>query len=157
MLTHSALIARLQSLSLRLPEPSKPIAAYIPAKRFENLIFVSGQLPFKNGEMLAEGAVPDMVSTERAKECAKQCLLNGIAAAYSLAKENEGLELLQMQGFVQSENDFYAQPAIIDGASELAVEIFGESGKHSRTAVGVAALPKNATVEIAFIFGVVFH
>ena len=154
MLKLQPLISRLQSLSLSLPEVSKPLAAYIPAKRSGDLIFVSGQLPIANGNLLAEGTVPDIVSVEKAKECAKQCLLNGIAAAFSLLQENEGLEPLQIQGFVQSKPDFYSQPAVIDGASELALEVFGESGKHSRAAVGVAALPKNAPVEVAFVFGV---
>ncbi|MDR1812511.1 MAG: RidA family protein [Candidatus Fibromonas sp.] len=154
MLTLKALLNRFQFLSLSLPEVLKPLAAYIPAKRSGDLIFVSGQLPIANGNLLAEGTVPDIVSVEKAKECAKQCLLNGIAAAFSLLQEKEGLEPLQIQGFVQSKSNFYSQPAVIDGASELLLEIFGESGKHSRAAVGVAALPKNVPVEIAFVFKV---
>ncbi|GHV17710.1 hypothetical protein AGMMS49938_18590 [Fibrobacterales bacterium] len=145
---------QLKNLGLELPEVPKPLAAYIPAKRGGNLIFVSGQLPLKNEELLGEGSVPNEVLPEHAKDCAKQCFLNGVAAALSLLNAGEELELLQVQGFVQSELTFHNQPAIVDGASELAIAIFGESGKHSRAAVGVKSLPKNAPVEIALVFAV---
>lgn len=148
------IIAKLKELNLELPAVPAPVASYIPAKRSGNMIYVSGQLPTKNG-ILPTGHVPSEISAEDAKEAAKNSFLNSLAAAISLLKENESLSLVQLQGFVSSIPDFYEQPAIINGASDLALAILGEQGKHARTAVGVPALPKNAVVEIACVFEVI--
>lgn len=147
------IVKKVEELGLTLPAVAKPLAAYVPATRAGDVIFVSGQLPSVNGDFSAyTGIVPDVISPEKVKEGAAVCLLNNIAAAMSMLEEGETLKLVQMQGFVQSNPEFKEQPAILNGASELAVQILGENGKHARTAVGVAALPKNAAVEISCTF-----
>jgi enamine deaminase RidA (YjgF/YER057c/UK114 family) len=98
------------------------------------------------------GTVPNQISVEKAKEAAQICFLNNIAAALTQLKAGETLRLVQIQGFVQSANDFHDQPIVLNGASELAVQILGENGKHARTAVGVSTLPKNVAVEISCTF-----
>lgn len=144
---------KVQELGFPLPNCPAPLAAYIPATRCGDIIFVSGQLPSVNGDFSAyTGTVPTELSAEKAKEAAQICLLNNIAAALSQLKSGETLKLVQMQGFVQSASDFHEQPGVLNGASELAVQILGENGKHARTAVGVSALPKNAAVEISCTF-----
>ena len=144
---------KVSELGLTLPQCPAPLAAYIPATRYGDTIVVSGQLPSINGDFSNFcGAVPTDVSVEKATEAAQICLLNNIAAAMTLLERDETLMLVQMQGFVQSASDFHEQPAVLNGASELAVQILGENGKHARTAVGVSALPKNAGVEISCTF-----
>lgn len=150
------IVKKVEELGLVMPAVAAPLAAYVPATRAGNIIFVSGQLPSINGDFSAfTGIVPTALSPEKAKEGAAICLLNNIAAAMSVLEEGETLKLVQMQGFVQSSPDFKEQPAILNGASELAVQILGDNGKHARTAVGVAALPKNAGVEISCTFQVI--
>ena len=149
----SQIVSKFQELGLTLPNCPVPLAAYVPATRNGDTIYVSGQLPSVKGDFSAfTGSVPDVISVEKAKEAAQICLLNNIAAALTQLKNGETLKLVQMQGFVQSANDFHEQPAVLNGASELAVQILGENGKHARTAVGVSALPKNAAVEISCTF-----
>lgn len=144
---------KVEELSLTLPECPVPLAAYIPATRVGNTIIVSGQLPSVKGDFSTyTGTVPTELSVEKATEAARICLLNNIAAAMGLLEHGETLRLVQMQGFVQSAADFHEQPAVLNGASELAVQILGDAGKHARTAVGVSALPKNAAVEISCTF-----
>ena len=144
---------KVQELGLVLPNCPAPLAAYVPASRFGDTISVSGQLPSVNGDFSAFcGKVPTELSVEKAKEAAAICLLNNLAAAISLLKDGETLRLVQMQGFVESAEDFHEQPAILNGASELAVKILGDYGRHARTAVGVSSLPKNAAVEISCTF-----
>ena len=144
---------KVQELGFPLPNCPAPLAAYIPATRCGDIIFVSGQLPSVNGDFSAyTGTVPTELSAEKAKEAAQICLLNNIAAALTQLKSGETLKLVQMQGFVQSASGFHEQPGVLNGASELAVQILGENGKHARTAVGVSALPKNAAVEISCTF-----
>lgn len=151
-----AIKKKVEELGLSLPEVAAPLAAYVPATRTGDIIFVSGQLPSVKGDFSAfTGIVPAELSPEKAKEGAAICLLNNIAAAMSMLEEGETLKLVQMQGFVQSSPNFKEQPAILNGASELAVQILGDNGKHARTAVGVAALPKNAGVEISCTFQVI--
>ncbi len=147
---------KVEEMGLTLPAVAAPLAAYVPATRAGDIIFVSGQLPSVNGDFSAYcGMVPTELSPEKAKEGAAICLLNNIAAAMSMLNEGETLKLVQMQGFVQSTPEFKEQPAVLNGASELAVQILGENGKHARVAVGVAALPKNAGVEVGCTFQVV--
>lgn len=144
---------KIEELGQTLPECPAPLAAYVPATRFGNTIVVSGQLPSVKGDFSTFcGIVPNELSAEKAKNAAQICLLNNIAAAMTKLRNGETLKLIQMQGFVQSAADFHEQPAILNGASELAVQILGENGKHARTAVGVNALPKNAAVEISCTF-----
>ena len=147
------IVAKVQELGFTLPNCPAPLAAYVPATRSGDIIFVSGQLPSVNGDFSAyTGTVPTELAAEKAKDAAAICLLNNIAAAMTMLQDGETLKLVQMQGFVQSATDFHEQPAILNGASELAVKILGDNGKHARTAVGVSCLPKNAAVEISCTF-----
>ena len=147
------IVKKVKELGLTLPKCPAPLAAYVPATRNGDTIYVSGQLPSINGDFSAFcGSVPTEVSVEKAAEGAAICLMNNIAAAATQLEEGETLRLVQMQGFVQSAAGFHEQPAVLNGASELAVQILGENGKHARTAVGVSALPKNAGVEISCTF-----
>ena len=149
------IVKKVQELGLTLPKCPAPLAAYVPATRNGETIYVSGQLPSINGDFSAFcGSVPTEVSVEKAAEGAAICLMNNVAAALTLLEDDETLRLVQMQGFVQSAEGFHEQPAVLNGASELAVKIFGENGKHARTAVGVSNLPKNVAVEISCTFQV---
>lgn len=148
--------AQLQSMGLVLPEAPKPVAAYVPCVRTGNLIFVSGQLPFAGKALLAIGPVPTPIPVDQAQQAAAQCVLNGLA----IAKAELGGDLSRISRvvrigvFVQSATGFTDQPLVANGASELLQKLFGDSGKHARAAVGVNALPLNATVEIEFVFEV---
>ncbi len=147
---------KLTELGFALHNAPAPIAAYIPAIRAGNLVFVSGQLPLTGGQLLAMGPVPSHVSVDQAQEAAAQCVLNGLAALKSVM----GNDLSKLQRvirvgvFVQSDDDFTDQALVANGASELLESLLGENGKHVRAAVGVNTLPKNATVEIEFVFEV---
>ena len=147
------IVKKVEELGLTLPQCPAPLAAYVPATRCGDVIFVSGQLPSVNGDFSAFcGTVPNEVSVEKAAEGAAICLMNNVAAALTQLQDDETLRLVQMQGFVQSAEGFHEQPAVLNGASELAVKIFGENGKHARTAVGVSNLPKNVAIEISCTF-----
>lgn len=147
--------AALAALGLTLPEPAKPVAAYIPTRRSGNLLYVSGQIPMRSGTLIATGAVPCVVSMETARECAVQCVLNGLAAAKaavgSLAKIRQ---VVRVGVFVCSDAGFTQQPQVANAASELLVKVLGERGQHARAAVGSVALPLGAPVEIEFLFEV---
>ena len=150
------LLARLAELGLTLPEPPKPVAAYVPCVRSGNLVTVSGQLPSVAGKLLHAGKIPSTVSIEQAQQCAAQCVLNGLAI---LNAELAGdwahfVRVVRVGVFVQSDDTFTAQPQVANGASELLVQILGEAGRHARAAVGVNALPLGAPVEIEFLFEV---
>lgn len=144
---------KLESLGLRLPEPPRPVAAYVPCVRTGNLIFVSGQLPFAAGSLLATGPVPTKTPLDQAQAAAQQCLLNGLAIVK--AELNQDLSrvkrVVRLGVFVQSSDGFAEQPSVANGASELAVQLFGDAGKHARAAVGVNALPLNASVEVELV------
>ncbi len=147
---------KLAELGLTLPEAPKPVAAYVPAVRSGNLVFVSGQLPFAAKTLLATGSVPDQVALDVAHSAAKQCVLNGLAV---LKAELDGdlsrlRRVVRIGVFVQSQDGFTQQPAVANGASELLQTLLGDAGKHARAAVGVNALPLNATVEVEFTFEV---
>lgn len=147
---------KLQAMGLALHEPAKPIAAYLPTVRTGNLVFVSGQLPLTGGKLLATGKVPSAVSIDQAQEAARQCVLNGMAALKAeLGGHLEQLRRVVRVGvFVQSDEDFQEQAMVANGASEFLEELLGDAGKHVRAAVGVNALPKNASVEVEFLFEV---
>jgi enamine deaminase RidA (YjgF/YER057c/UK114 family) len=147
--------ARLTALGLALPEPAKPVAAYIPARRSGNLLFIAGQIPLRSGKLIAEGPVPSKVSPEIARECARQCVLNGLAAVKAALGSLAAVKQVVRVGvFVCSDAGFTAQPQVANGASELLVEVFGEAGRHARAAVGSIALPLGAPVEVEFLFEV---
>lgn len=146
--------ARIAELGLILPKPPQPVAAYIPAVRTGNLLIVSGQLPMTGGQLLAQGPVPSCVPVDQAQQAAAQCVLNALAIAR--AELNGQLDqitrVVRIGVFVQSDPRFGEQPKVANGASELLVRIFGEVGKHARAAVGVPALPLDASVEVEFVF-----
>src|SRR5262245_21301232 len=144
--------SRLSELGLTLPPAPKPVATYIPFRRVGNLLFVSGQVAFKDGTLIAKGSVPGRVSLETAQECAKQCALNGLAvikdAVGSLSSVHQ---IVRLGVFVCSEPGFTGQPKVANAASELLVAVFGDKGKHARAAVGSIALPLGSPVEIEFV------
>jgi enamine deaminase RidA (YjgF/YER057c/UK114 family) len=144
---------KLKSLNITLPPVSGPCGAYVPARRAGNLIFVAGQLPMKDGKLLAIGQVPWKTTVEQARAAARQCVINGIAAVQSLPGGIDQITgVVRVGAFVSSNHDFTDQPKVADAASELLKELFGETGQHARAAVGVNTLPRNAAVEIEFIF-----
>lgn len=142
--------AALSALGLTLPAAPKPVASYIPFVRSGNLIFVSGQLPMRDGALIATGSCPTEVPLERAQECARQCVLNGLAVvADALGGSLDRVERIVRLGvFVNSVDGYTEQPKVANGASELLQQIFGERGRHARAAVGVNALPLGACVEV---------
>ncbi len=143
---------RLAELGLSIPEPVKPLAAYVPAVRTGNYIYTSGQLPMREGSLIRTGKVGGEVTPEQAVDCAQQCALNGLAAVKSLVGElSSVVRVVKVVAFVASTPDFTGQPGVANGASELMGEVFGEAGQHARSAVGVAVLPLDAPVEVELI------
>ena len=143
---------RLKELSIKIPTPPKPAGSYIPVVTTNNLAFVSGQIPMKEGKVVFEGKVPKEQSLDSAREAAKICIINGLAQLKAnLGSLDRITKFVRISGFVNSNPDFTEQPKIINAASDLLVEIFGDMAKHSRIAVGVASLPLNSTVEIDMI------
>ncbi|HEX6887117.1 MAG TPA: RidA family protein [Candidatus Nanopelagicales bacterium] len=143
---------RLAAIGASVPQVAAPVAAYVPAVRSGSLVFTSGQLPVADGQLLGTGAVGGSVSPEDAREMAAQCALNAIAAIRALVGDlDQVVRVVKVVGFVASEPTFTGQPAVINGASELLATAFGEAGVHARSAVGVAALPLGAPVEVEVI------
>ena len=139
----------LKSLGMVLPEVPVPLAAYIPAKKIGQVIFTAGQLPIQKGELICKGLLGQDVDVEQAYQAARICTLNALAAIKGVVKDlDQVVQVVRLVGYVASTSTFTQQPAIVNGASELLLEIFGEVGKHARSAVGVASLPLNASVEI---------
>lgn len=147
--------ARLAELGLTLPAVVPPVAAYVPAVRQGNVVYTAGQLPITDGELPATGKVgtgPGLVDPEQAQALARQAALNGIAAAASLLGDVEKItRVVKVVGFVASDVNFTGQPQVINGASQVLQEIFGDAGVHARSAVGVAVLPMDAPVEVELI------
>ena len=144
--------ARLRKLGHELPAVPAPAGAYVPATRAGTLIFTAGQLPFKGGELHTTGKVGDAVSLEKAKAAARLCALNALAAVAAEAGSlNRIARVVKVTGYVASSPRFNRQPEIIDGASELIGQIFGEAGLHARSAIGVAELPLDAPVELELV------
>jgi len=143
---------RLAALGLELPEPATPAGAYIPAVVSGNLVFTSGQLPFTAGALPATGKVGGAVSAEDAKTYAATCVLNALAAVqFAIGSLDRVTRVVKVVGFVASDPSFTAQPGVINGASELLGEIFGDAGVHARSAVGVAVLPLDSPVEVELV------
>jgi len=140
--------AKLAELGLTLPVAAKPVAAYVSAIRTGNLVFTAGQLPLVNGEMAGTGKVGGEVTVEEAKKLAEICALNCLAAVETVADVNNIIKVVRVVGYVNGIAGFTTQPAVVNGASELYLHIWGEAGKHARSAVGIAELPLNAPVEI---------
>ena len=143
---------KLRELSIDLPTPPSPAGSYIPVVTTGNLAFVSGQIPMKEGKVVFEGKVPNEQSLDAARDAAKICIINGLAQLKAnLGSLDKITKFVRISGFVNSNPEFTEQPKVINAASDLLVEIFGEMAKHSRIAVGVASLPLNSTVEIDMV------
>jgi enamine deaminase RidA (YjgF/YER057c/UK114 family) len=143
---------KLKELEIVLPEPPAPVATYIPAVRVGELLFISGTLPMKDGKLLYEGKVGKDVTIEQGVECSRQALLNALAIVKKEIGDLDRVrQVVRLGGFVASSEGFTRQPQVLNGASLLLVDIFGEKGKHTRAAVGAAELPLNAPVEIELI------
>ena len=140
--------AKLAELGLTLPVAAKPVAAYVPAIRTGNIVFTAGQLPLVNGEMAGTGKVGAEVSVDEAKKLAQICAINCLAAVETVADVNKIAKIVRVVGYVNGIPGFITQPAVVNGASELFLHIWGDAGKHARSAVGIAELPLNAPVEI---------
>jgi enamine deaminase RidA (YjgF/YER057c/UK114 family) len=145
---------RLAELGLTLPDVVPPVAAYVPAVRNGSLVWTSGQLPMVGGQLSATGLVGGDVTAEDAKDLARVCALNALAAISSIVELDAVTRVVKVVGFVASAPGFYGQPGVINGASELLGEVFGENGRHARSAVGVAVLPLNAPVEVEVVVDV---
>lgn len=151
----SAVEDRLSELGLTVPEVVPPVAAYVPVVREGDLVFTSGQLPMVDGSLAATGKVGADVDAETAKSLAATCALNAIAAIKSEIGDLDAVtRVVKVVGFVASDPAFTGQPGVINGASELLVKAFGDKGIHARSAVGVAALPLDAPVEVEVIVSV---
>ena len=142
---------KLKEKGLALPEVPKPVAAYIPAKRVGDLVFVSGQIPLRDGKIAYQGKVGAERTPEEGYEAARLCALNALAAVKALVGSLDGVEIVQVRGFVNCTPDFENHPEVINGASELLVELFGDRGRHARAAVGVSSLPRDVTVEVEMV------
>jgi len=137
------------NLGFSIPEVPKPLAAYLPAKQSGKLIFTAGQLPIIQGVVMSKGLLGKDLDVEDAKNAARICTLNALSAIKGVIGDLDRIrQVVRVVGYVASVPSFTQQPAVVNGASELLLEIFGEAGKHARSAVGITALPLNASVEI---------
>lgn len=143
--------ARLAELGLVLPAVATPLAAYVPAVRNGSLVWTSGQLPLVNGLLAVTGKVGSDLQPDQAAELAKVCALNALAAIDDLVGLDTVLRVVKVVGYVASSPDFTGQPSVVNGASEFLGELFGDAGRHARSAVGVAVLPLNAPVEVELV------
>ena len=142
---------RLGELGVVLPQVAAPLAAYVPAVRTGNLVYTSGQLPLESGKLARTGKVGDQVSPEQGKAMARICALNALAAVDALVGIDAVRQVVKVVGFVASAPGFNGQPGVVNGASELLAEVFGDKGVHARSAVGVSELPLDAPVEVELI------
>jgi enamine deaminase RidA (YjgF/YER057c/UK114 family) len=143
---------RLAEMGLSVPEVAKPVAAYIPAVRSGNHVFTSGQLPMRDGQLMLTGKVGGEVSQDEAVECARQCALNALAAIRAEVGDLSAIKrIVKVVAFVASTPDFTGQPLVANGVSELLGEVFGDAGRHARSAVGVSVLPLDAPVEVELL------
>ncbi|MBE1532246.1 RidA family protein [Actinomadura algeriensis] len=143
---------RIVELGLELPDVVPPVASYLPTARTGSLVYTAGQIPLVKGELGVTGKVGAEVGAEEAKAQARICALNAIAALKAeLGELSRVTRIVKVVGFVASAPDFYGQPDVVNGASDLLAEVFGEAGRHARSAVGVASLPRNVPVEVELI------
>jgi enamine deaminase RidA (YjgF/YER057c/UK114 family) len=143
--------ARLRELGLSLPSVAAPAGSYVPARRSGALVFTAGQLPFVDGTLAATGKVGAEVSPEQGNDLARTCTLNALAAVDALVGLDAVAGVVKVVGFVASAPGFSGQPGVLNGASELLADVFGEAGRHARSAVGVAELPLGAPVEVELV------
>ncbi len=143
---------RISDLGITLPQVATPAGAYVPAVVSGNLVFTAGQIPLVDGKLVATGKVGKDLSADQAKEIARICALNAVAAVKSVIGDLDRVtKVVKVVGFVSSAPDFTAQPSVVNGASELLEQIFGDKGIHARSAVGVAVLPLDAPVEVELV------
>jgi enamine deaminase RidA (YjgF/YER057c/UK114 family) len=142
---------RLQDLGYSLPEAPQPLASYVPAVRTGNLVYTSGQLPTVSGDLTVRGQVGLELTEDEASDAARTAALNALAAIHSVVPLDEVVRVVHVTGYVASADGFTDQPSVVNGASDLLVQLFGDAGKHSRAAVGVSILPREAPVEIDLI------
>jgi enamine deaminase RidA (YjgF/YER057c/UK114 family) len=147
----SSVLDRLRDLGITLPTVAAPAGSYVPTARTGNLVFTSGQLPFVDGVLPATGKVGAEVSAEDANGFARICAINVLAAVHAAVGLDAVVRVVKVVGFVASADGFTGQPGVVNGASDLFVEVFGEAGRHARSAVGVAELPLGAPVEVEAI------
>jgi len=146
---------KLKSLGIELPEVPKPLGSYVPFVKTGNLVYLSGMLPLKGGKLTKTGRVGETVTLEEAAEAAKVAAVNGLAVLRSAVGGLDKVKrCVRIEGYVSSAQDFADQPKVLNGASNLVFEVFGEAGLHTRTAIGVNILPLDSPVEISFIFEV---
>jgi enamine deaminase RidA (YjgF/YER057c/UK114 family) len=146
---------RLGDLGLSLPAVARPLAAYVPAVRFDDLVYTAGQLPLVDGNLRAVGKVGDQVSVDDAVHCAQIAALNALAAVVDLTGDLDVItRVVKVTVYVASASGFTDQPLIANGASQLLGDVFGDAGRHARSAVGVAVLPLDAPVEVELVVGV---
>jgi enamine deaminase RidA (YjgF/YER057c/UK114 family) len=142
---------RLAQMGLELPPVVPPAGVYVPAVRSGSYVYTSGQVPLVDGELAVTGRVGADISLEDAKQAARICALNALAAVASIVGIDEVKRVVKVVGFVNSDPDFSSQPQVVNGASELLGAVFGEAGRHARSAIGVAALPLGAPVEVELV------
>ncbi|MFN8125055.1 MAG: RidA family protein [Candidatus Nanopelagicales bacterium] len=142
---------RLAELGITLPTVPQPLAAYVPAVVVDGWVYTAGQLPLRDGEPLALGAVGNAVTPEEAAACARQCALNAVAAIASVVDLDDVARIVKVTGFVAATPDFTAHPVVVNGASEFLGSVFGDAGVHARSALGVASLPLGVPVEVEVI------
>lgn len=147
----SAVSARLEELGLTIPPVATPVASYIPAVQSGSYVFTSGQLPMREGQLMAAGKVGGEVTAEEAMACARQCALNGLAAVNAVVPLERVTRIVKVVAFVASTPDFTGQAGVANGASELLGDVFGGAGRHARSAVGVPVLPLDAPVEVELL------
>ncbi|MFD9669499.1 RidA family protein [Rhodococcus sp. NPDC059968] len=143
---------KLPSLGIELPPVATPAAAYLPATQSGRYVYTSGQLPLVDGHATVTGKVGKDVAVEEAAVAARLCAVNGLAAVDALVGLDRILKVVKVVGFVASADGFSQQPQVINGASDLLIEVFGDAGRHARSAIGVAELPRGSAVEVEFVF-----
>lgn len=143
---------RLQELGIVIPEAPKPVASYVPAVRTGNLVYTSGQVPSAGGKLQFVGQVPSEVDEDGGYQAARLAAINALAAVRTVVPDlNRIKRVVRVTGYVNSSDGFTGQPAVVNGASDLLLELFGDAGKHARSAIGVNALPLGVTVEVELI------
>ena len=143
---------KIKKLGFELPEPTKPMAAYLPSVQSGNLVFTAGQIPVVKGELKYKGKVGFILTLEEAQKAAQICVLNCLGVVKSITGSLENIEqIVKLMVFVNSADNFTSQHLVANGASELLGEIFGETGKHARSAIGVNELPRDSAVEIEMV------
>ncbi len=145
-------LERLAAMGITLPSPALPVAAYVATQRAGDLLFVSGQIPRQDGVLIHSGRVGRDVSLEDAQACSRLCGLHILAQVHAAVGLDKVKQCVKLTGFVACTPDFTQQPAVINGASQLLIDVWGEAGRHSRSAVGVVSLPSNAPVEVEAVF-----